>query len=66
VCWWSPATNSGKVREIKALLGPHGIEPLGAAELGLAEPEETRFHLHRQRRAESPRRPPTPAIIPLG
>jgi XTP/dITP diphosphohydrolase len=31
----------GKVREIKALLGPHGIEPLGAAELGLPEPEET-------------------------
>ena len=33
--------NPGKVREIKALLGPHGIEPLGAADLGLAEPEET-------------------------
>ena len=33
--------NPGKVREIKALLGPHGIEPLSAAELGLAEPEET-------------------------
>ena len=33
--------NQGKVREIKALLGPHGIEPLSAAELGLAEPEET-------------------------
>jgi XTP/dITP diphosphohydrolase len=33
--------NPGKVREIKALLGPHGIEPVGAAELGLAEPEET-------------------------
>ena len=33
--------NQGKVREIKALLGPHGIEPLGARELGLAEPEET-------------------------
>ena len=33
--------NPGKVREIKALLGPHGIEPLGAAELGLAEPDET-------------------------
>ena len=26
--------NPGKVREIKALLGPHGIEPIGAAELG--------------------------------
>ena len=33
--------NRGKVREIKALLGPHGIEPLGASELGLPEPEET-------------------------
>jgi XTP/dITP diphosphohydrolase len=33
--------NAGKVREIKALLGPHGIEPVGAAELKLPEPEET-------------------------
>ncbi len=33
--------NPGKVREIKALLGPHGIEPLGASELHLPEPEET-------------------------
>ena len=33
--------NRGKVREIKALLGPHGIEPRAAGELGLAEPEET-------------------------
>jgi XTP/dITP diphosphohydrolase len=33
--------NQGKVREIKALLGPHGIEPIGAAELDLPEPEET-------------------------
>ena len=33
--------NPGKVREIKALLGPHGIEPRGAAELHLPEPEET-------------------------
>ena len=33
--------NPGKVREIKALLGPHGIEPLGAGELHLDEPEET-------------------------
>jgi XTP/dITP diphosphohydrolase len=32
--------NPGKVREIKALLGPHGIEPIGAAELHLPEPEE--------------------------
>jgi XTP/dITP diphosphohydrolase len=33
--------NEGKVREIKALLGPHGIEPVSAASLGLPEPEET-------------------------
>jgi XTP/dITP diphosphohydrolase len=33
--------NAGKVREIKALLGPHGIEPLSAGALGLQEPEET-------------------------
>jgi XTP/dITP diphosphohydrolase len=33
--------NEGKVREIKALLGPHGIQPLSAGALGLPEPEET-------------------------
>src|SRR5581483_9510052 len=33
--------NQGKVREIKALLGPHGIEPVSAGDLGLTEPEET-------------------------
>jgi XTP/dITP diphosphohydrolase len=33
--------NPGKVREIKALLGPHGIEPISAGALGLQEPEET-------------------------
>ena len=33
--------NEGKVREIKALLGPHGIEPISAGALGLPEPEET-------------------------
>jgi XTP/dITP diphosphohydrolase len=33
--------NPCKVREIKALLGPHGIEPISAGSLGLAEPEET-------------------------
>jgi len=30
--------NSGKVREIAALLAPYGIVVRGAAELGLAEP----------------------------
>ena len=33
--------NAGKVREIKALLGPHGILPVSAGDLGLPEPEET-------------------------
>ncbi|WP_066797572.1 RdgB/HAM1 family non-canonical purine NTP pyrophosphatase [Sphingomonas soli] len=33
--------NAGKVREIRALLGPFGIEPVSAAELDLPEPDET-------------------------
>ena len=33
--------NEGKVREIEALLGGHGIEPVSAAALGLPEPDET-------------------------
>ena len=33
--------NEGKVREIRALLGPYGIEPVSAKELDLPEPEET-------------------------
>ena len=33
--------NPGKVREIKELIAPFGIETLGAAELGLPEPDET-------------------------
>src|SRR3546814_18896465 len=33
--------NAGKVREIRKLLGPFGINPVSAAELGLPEPEET-------------------------
>ncbi len=33
--------NPGKVREIRALLGPYGVEPISAAELDLPEPEET-------------------------
>lgn len=33
--------NQGKVREIRDLLAPFGIEPVSAGELGLAEPEET-------------------------
>ena len=33
--------NEGKVREIRALLQPHGIEPVSAGSLGLPEPPET-------------------------
>ena len=33
--------NAGKVREMAALLGPYGIEPVSAAALDLPEPEET-------------------------
>jgi XTP/dITP diphosphohydrolase len=33
--------NPGKLAEIRALLAPYGVEPVGAGALGLAEPEET-------------------------
>ena len=33
--------NAGKLREIRALLAPHGIECVSAADLDLPEPEET-------------------------
>src|SRR5947208_6000245 len=33
--------NPGKVEEIEALLAPYGIATIGAAALGLPEPEET-------------------------
>ncbi len=33
--------NAGKVREVSALLGPHGLAVLSAGALGLAEPAET-------------------------
>ncbi len=33
--------NSGKLREIRELLAPHGVRAIGAAELNLAEPDET-------------------------
>ncbi|WP_417523390.1 RdgB/HAM1 family non-canonical purine NTP pyrophosphatase [Marinovum sp.] len=33
--------NQGKLDEIQALLAPYGVEVVGAAALGLAEPEET-------------------------
>ena len=33
--------NEGKVREIRALLAPYGIEPVSAGSLDIPEPEET-------------------------
>jgi XTP/dITP diphosphohydrolase len=33
--------NAGKIREIAALLGSHGIEPVSAGDLDVPEPEET-------------------------
>ena len=33
--------NAGKLKEISALLAPHGIDCVSAGELGLPEPEET-------------------------
>lgn len=33
--------NPGKVREIADLLGPYGVAPVSAGDLGLPEPEET-------------------------
>lgn len=33
--------NQGKVREIRALIEPYGIEPVSAGDLNLPEPEET-------------------------
>jgi XTP/dITP diphosphohydrolase len=33
--------NSGKLREIRELLAPHGVAVVGAAELSLGEPNET-------------------------
>ncbi len=39
--WWSPRTIPGKLREIAALLAPHGVAVVSAGDLGLPEPEET-------------------------
>ncbi|MCP8938043.1 RdgB/HAM1 family non-canonical purine NTP pyrophosphatase [Alsobacter sp. SYSU M60028] len=33
--------NSGKLREMRELLAPHGVEAVSAGELGLPEPDET-------------------------
>src|ERR1043166_9735066 len=36
-----PTHNPGKLKEMRELLAPHGIEAVSAGELGLGEPEET-------------------------
>jgi XTP/dITP diphosphohydrolase len=47
--------NEGKVREIRALLAPHGIEPVSAKELHLPEPVEngTTFFANAEIKARS-------------
>ena len=47
--------NAGKVREIRALLDPYGIEPVSAAELDLPEPVEngTTFFANAEIKARS-------------
>jgi len=35
------SNNPGKLREMRELLAPYGVEAVSAGELGLAEPEET-------------------------
>ena len=47
--------NEGKVREIRALLAPHGIEPVSAKELDLPEPVEngTTFFANAEIKARS-------------
>ena len=47
--------NEGKVREIRALLAPYGIEPVSAAELDLPEPVEngTTFFANAELKARS-------------
>ncbi|MCW5724541.1 MAG: RdgB/HAM1 family non-canonical purine NTP pyrophosphatase [Maricaulaceae bacterium] len=39
--WVVASHNPGKIKEIEALLAPYGVKPVGAAALGLPEPEET-------------------------
>ena len=47
--------NSGKLREMRELLAPHGVEVVSAAELGLPEPEEngTTFEANAKIKAEA-------------
>ena len=39
--WALASHNAGKIKELNALLTPHGLTIKGATELGFAEPEET-------------------------
>lgn len=47
--------NSGKLREMRELLAPHGVEVVSAGELGLPEPEEngTTFEANARIKAEA-------------
>ena len=45
--------NPGKLREFEYLLEPHGIAVVGAAELGLPEPEETGDSFHANARLKA-------------
>ncbi|MFL5338240.1 MAG: RdgB/HAM1 family non-canonical purine NTP pyrophosphatase [Geminicoccaceae bacterium] len=45
--------NAGKLREFEYLLKPHGIAVVGAAELGLPEPEETGDSFHANARLKA-------------
>ena len=45
--------NPGKLREFEYLLAPHGIEVVGAAALGLPEPEETGDTFHANARLKA-------------
>jgi len=47
--------NSGKLKEMRELLGPHGVEVVSAGELGLPEPEEngTTFEANARIKAEA-------------
>jgi len=45
--------NEGKVREIRALLQPYGIEPVSAGSLGLPEPPERALPISKSVRRSS-------------
>ena len=45
--------NPGKLAEMRELLAPYGVEAISAAELGLAEPEETGDTFHANARIKA-------------